>query len=164
MRPWAGYMFTVTWCHHGAREVHISCALTCQWSKLETTKASLTWMHKDEQMFNLYVSLQQLVTCAPLSWAPKASDGGNIQWWVSCGVTFCQEANEPLDKAFFVGLSSYLSIMWQKQTSRVVCLIMAHKHSRSVWSMQLHSQGYIRTVSLLRVSHPSLPKSQSGLA
>lgn len=60
-------MFTVTLCSHGAQEVHISWALTCQCSKLETTKASLTWMHKDEQIFNLCVSLQQLVTCMPLS-------------------------------------------------------------------------------------------------
>lgn len=53
--------------------------LTCLCSKPETTKASLTWMHKDEQIFNLCVSLQQLVTCMPLSLAPKAPDGGNTQ-------------------------------------------------------------------------------------
>lgn len=29
--------------------------LTCQCSKLRTRKASLTWMHKDEEMFNLCV-------------------------------------------------------------------------------------------------------------
>lgn len=58
--------------------------LACQCSKLRTRKASLTWMHKDEEMFNLYVSLQQTVTCMSLCLAPKASDGGNTQQQVNC--------------------------------------------------------------------------------
>lgn len=41
-------------------------------------------MHKDEQFFNLYMSLQQLVPHVPLCLALRPSDGGNIQQRVIC--------------------------------------------------------------------------------
>lgn len=36
-------------------------------------------MHKDEQVFNLYASLQQLVTYVPTIFNSQSSDGGNTQ-------------------------------------------------------------------------------------
>jgi hypothetical protein len=50
----------------------------------EQEKSSLSWMHKYEQLFNLCVSLQHLVTYIPLSSVSKASDCGSAQKQVHC--------------------------------------------------------------------------------
>lgn len=91
--------------------------------RTHSKKASLTWMHKDEQLFNLYASLQQLLTYMPPSLAHRPLMVATLSSKSSVRLTVCQQANEPISNDFFICLPSCHSIMWQKPKSRLDSLI-----------------------------------------